>query len=683
MSLSSQKTHPNKTICLVSGSHVSSNPRLVKEADALHAAGYRVHVIAGRNFAPADPLDALILARAQWTWSIVDYCSGTPARLQRLIRRLARLILARFPRAPLWLAARAHHSAAAQLSSAAARFHADLYIGHTLVGLVAAAHAARKNRARLGFDAEDFHSLETDAASLLPEEIHSIHALESAFLPRCVYLTAAAPLIAEAYATTYGVRTLVTVENVFPLAEAAANPGAQTYPAKPVRFYWFSQTIGPGRGLEQFLGILGRMKTPAILTLRGTLVNSAYAENLTVTARAEGFTGSIQFLPPAPATEMARLAARHDIGLALEPHTPLNRDLCLTNKLYTYLLAGLPIVCTPTRAQIKFAENLGDAAVITDMENPAEAAERLDTFLRDPHRCAASRQTSWNLGQSRYNWEREQPRLLDAVSQALRTALPAHRSVRKELARKTLRWFCRLVLSARSRRMVLSSTGPTLVLAPHMDDEALGCGGFMAGRIASGAELHVAYFTDGAAGLGPDSPVPPGELARIRQTEARTAMATLGLAENCLHFLNAPDGRLKHFTESERLHWRSALMKLLSDLRPAEILLPGRADGSSEHEALFALLASAVKESGLSVRVLEFPVWSWWNPRFLWSFAWKSERVWRVPVAPYASTKAKLLRSYPSQTTIQPHRGEAALSPDFLASFHSPDEFFFESRLPS
>jgi LmbE family N-acetylglucosaminyl deacetylase/glycosyltransferase involved in cell wall biosynthesis len=672
-----------KTICLVSGSHVSSNPRLVKEADALHAAGHRVHVIAGRNFPPSDALDALILSRARWSFTLVDYSSGGRARVQRIVRRLARILLARFPHAPLGLAARAHHPAAAQLAAAASRIRADLYIGHTLVGLFAAASAARLHHARLGFDAEDFHLHETDAASSLPEEQHSIRRLESALLPRCVHLTAAAPLIAAAYASTYGIREPITVQNAFPLAEAPPPPAASAPVHDPVRFYWFSQTIGPGRGLESVVQLLARLKHPSCLSLRGTLVNDTYAQTLAGIARAAGFSGAIHFLPPAPSADMARLASEHDIGLAIEQSTPLNRDICLTNKLYTYLLAGIPIACTPTRAHLALAHDLGDAACVIDLDEPTQAAAVLDALLSDHPRYAAARLHARHLGQSRYNWENETPLLLSAVAQAVSTPLPGRRSAFKELARRALRFTCTFALRLRSRPLTLSPDGPTLVLAPHMDDEAFGCGALLAARLAAGARTHVAYFTDGSAGLGPHSPVSPSALIAIRQNEALTAMTGLGLDAQNLHFLNAPDGRLKHLSASERDHWRNVLADLIARIQPSEILLPSRSDGSSEHEAMFRLLAAALASSGARVRVLEFPVWSWWNPRFLLPVVFRVSRVWRVPVAPHAAAKSRLLLGYPSQTTLLPHQSEPALSPDFLASFRTSHEFFFESRLPS
>lgn len=409
-------------ICLVSGSHLSANPRLVKEADTLHRAGYPVHVVAGRSFPPNDPHDRLILSRAGWTCTIVNYAPGANALRGKLARAFCRRLVAAFPTAPWWVAARAQHPAAGSLADAARRVPAALYIGHTLPGLVAAATAAAHNRARLAFDAEDFHSQETRGAMEETAERHAIRRLEQTLLPLCCHVSAASPLIAEAYAETYGIPPPLVVQNALPLEQAPATGVAIRAPGSPARFYWFSQTVGPERGLEGFLSVLGRMRTKAVLNLRGT-VTPEYSRELADKAQAAGFDGGLNFLPHAPASEMARLAADNDVGLALELTHPPNRDLCLTNKLYTYLLAGIPLLYTPTRAQSAFAFSLGRAALPIDLADPAATALRIDSWLTDPDSYTAARRAAWDLGQSRFNWEAETPALLAAIAQIAREAM--------------------------------------------------------------------------------------------------------------------------------------------------------------------------------------------------------------------------------------------------------------------
>ena len=66
---------------------------------------------------------------------------------------------------------------------------------------------------------------------------------------------------------------------------------------------------------------------------------------------------------------MARLAAQHDVGLASELSTPPNRAISLTNKVFTYLLAGIPVLLSNTPAQRGLAAELGEAAQVVDLKS--------------------------------------------------------------------------------------------------------------------------------------------------------------------------------------------------------------------------------------------------------------------------------------------------------------------------
>jgi hypothetical protein len=317
-------------------------------------------------------------------------------------------------------AARAHHAESLHLGAVAAGIRADLYVGHCLAGLPAAAHAAAARGVPYGFDIEDFHDSETATAARDPVERAAARLLQSRLLPKCRHLTAASPLIAQEYAALYRVKPDVVL-NVFPKRQAPVapiDPGPITA-TRPARFYWFSQTIGPGRGLEGVLAVMGRMQTPAELQLRG-FVSPSYADHLQAVARTSGLKLPVKFLEPGPAAEMARLAAKADLGLSTEePPPPLNRDLCLSNKIFVYLLAGIPQLLSLTAAQSAFATGLGDAGLSADLGDPATTARELDAFLTNPSRVAASRRQAWTLAQSRYCWDVEKDIFLRSLSLAL------------------------------------------------------------------------------------------------------------------------------------------------------------------------------------------------------------------------------------------------------------------------
>jgi len=407
-------------ICLVTPSHIASNPRLVKEADALQSAGHDVHVVAHRYFPSLDAQDAAIYSVASWEYTVVDSTCGFSHRWAKLRYRFARFTLSRGFRLTPKRAARAYHAVIPALAETASHVPADLYIGHCLAGLVAASLAATRKGSQLGFDAEDFHPTETDFAENDPLENSIINLLEKTALPHCTHLTASSPLIAQAYADSYGIRIPTSILNVFPRSEAPPLPVTRPIPTSdnPARIYWFSQTIGAGRGLEEIMPVLAALHTPVELHLRG-FISSDYKSLIERTAINAGLKRPIVFHGYAPMSAMVRLAADYDLALSIEPSSPSNRELCLANKIFTYLLAGVPQLLSSTRGHRALAEDLGIAVRFFDPAHPQKTAAALDAWWSDPAAVTAARAHAWHLGQTRYNWDYEKTALVGAINRAL------------------------------------------------------------------------------------------------------------------------------------------------------------------------------------------------------------------------------------------------------------------------
>ena len=277
---------------------------------------------------------------------------------------------------------------------------------------MAAAAAARDNSAVLGFDAEDFHEEETDAVMRDRHEQGAIRLLLRHHLPEAKLLTAASPCIAEAFRIHHGVAMQVVLNAFEPVDTRTGYTGPFTS-SRPAKLYWFSQTMGAGRGLEQAVAILDRMNTPAEMWLRG-FVRDDYRLEL-----ARFGAGRIKFLPPGAPDDMVAMAAEADAGLALElPHPP-NRDMCLTNKVFVYLAAGLPQIMSATTAQVGFARDLGDAALVVDLNNAEAAARQIDGWLGAPSKFAQAAASARVMGR-RYSWAGEKSKFLAVVDSALR-----------------------------------------------------------------------------------------------------------------------------------------------------------------------------------------------------------------------------------------------------------------------
>ena len=411
-------------ICLVTPGNVASNPRLVKEAQALRGAGYRLRIVAADIIPSLSAYDAGIFADLRCEYVRV---SARRPRYRHIVRvgwqRAARLGMRvlRGRGAGLGLAGWAHHQLSHALGAAAAREPADLYLAHNLAALPAAAHAAARHGVPFGFDAEDFHCGELEDTPANAVDLATRTLIESTLLPRCRHLTAASPGIARQYEQRYGIQ-METILNVFPLSEAPPEPRAGPLArGEEPSLYWFSQTIGRERGLEAVVRAMGQMQIRARLRLRGN-PSPGYLDTLRTAARRAGgdaLARRIEFLPVAPPAEMARLAAGHDVGLALEQNHPLNRAICLTNKVFVYLLAGLPVCLSRTPAQETLAADLGEAAFLADLDDPARFAQTLDARLRDPGRLQRARAAAWALARTRFNWDLEQRRFLAVVRRAL------------------------------------------------------------------------------------------------------------------------------------------------------------------------------------------------------------------------------------------------------------------------
>jgi len=222
----------------------------------------------------------------------------------------------------------------------------------------------------------------------------------------------------------------------------------------------------------------------------------------------------------------------------------------------------------------------------------------------------------------------------------------------------------------------------TVVIAPHQDDESLGCGGIIARRRNEGLPVHVIFITDGSASHPDHERIKPAELAHLRRAEAMAAMKCLGVERNAVHFLDEPDGTLKDISQVRRRDLVGRLGTLLAQIQPAEIFLPCNPDGSGEHVATFAFVIDAVRARNLTPEIWQYPVWSWWNPGLMFRRWVKSPDCRRQPLEDYLQWKQHAIACYQSQVAPLPPDRYASLPPELVRVFHQDTEFFFRYELP-
>jgi glycosyltransferase involved in cell wall biosynthesis len=399
-------------ILIVTNGQLGRNPRPWKEAAALAQAGYEVTVLMVRNHAATEREEAAALRDAGFRREAIDLVPGYSAGSARLLARRGIDWAGRqWGRWTGWPTI--HGLGPARLLLRRARqLGADLTIVHNEVPHWVGRQLLADGR-RVAADIEDWHS-----EDLLPEArrgrpLALLRAVERDLLQRAAYTTTTSHAMAEALHTRYGGRRPHVITNAFPL-QPDPHRGP---PGQPPSWFWFSQTLGPGRGLEAFLAAWARTAQPSRVALLGEPV-PGYARTLIELlppARRE----ALSFLPLVTPAELPTVIARHDIGLALEDGAILNRDLTITNKLLQYLNAGLAVLATPTAGQREVLAQAPGAGILAALAEPAAAAALLDGVLADRTLLGRRQAAARLAAEAVYSWEREAPRLIELVGRAL------------------------------------------------------------------------------------------------------------------------------------------------------------------------------------------------------------------------------------------------------------------------
>jgi LmbE family N-acetylglucosaminyl deacetylase len=144
---------------------------------------------------------------------------------------------------------------------------------------------------------------------------------------------------------------------------------------------------------------------------------------------------------------------------------------------------------------------------------------------------------------------------------------------------------------------ILADDAPMLVIAPHPDDEVLGCGGTIARCAAAGTTVHVAIVTTGRSPRFDEESV-----TRVR-AEAEKAHTLLGVAE--AHFLDLPAAELDGVTHAEL---NEAIGGLVNRVRPKTLFLPFVGDIHLDHQLVFrsAMVAARPRSDYYPQRLLAY-----------------------------------------------------------------------------
>ena len=220
-----------------------------------------------------------------------------------------------------------------------------------------------------------------------------------------------------------------------------------------------------------------------------------------------------------------------------------------------------------------------------------------------------------------------------------------------------------------------------MIIAPHPDDESLGCGGLIALASRRGVPVTVVVMTDGTASH-PDSPeYPAPRLEALRIEELRAALKELGQQHANIVLLRFPDGRM----DAGGPQGDAAVQKL-RDLIDREnigsIYCTWDEDPHPDHQASFAI-ARRVSDAKPSLRFFAYPIWALDLPDDQ-EIARSLGDVYRLNVSAVLEAKQRAIACHRSQLSglIDDDPKGFRLQPEVLELFAGRFETFIEQSGP-
>ncbi|WP_246455569.1 PIG-L deacetylase family protein [Hymenobacter citatus] len=221
--------------------------------------------------------------------------------------------------------------------------------------------------------------------------------------------------------------------------------------------------------------------------------------------------------------------------------------------------------------------------------------------------------------------------------------------------------------------------GSTVIVAPHPDDESLGCGGLLALLRQAGVPVQAVLVSDGTMSHPHSVKFPAAARQALREAELREALTLLGVSTDDLLLLGLPDSAVPTLNQPGFAEAVATLRAYLQRVQPATVLVPWRRDPHPDHRATSQLVAAAL--TGLPIRRVEYVVWAWERAA--------SEDLpqpgevtgWRLDISSVLPQKQAAIAAHRSQLApgiIDDDPSGFLLSEQMLAHFAQPIEVYFD-----
>ena len=393
----------------------SNDARVLKEAETLQAAGHRVTVFALRA-SPQTPKTQVLESgvevmrvprsrfRRQQSRDTLYLAAddprprnSTPARPMTLAQQLLRVASRSFTHAELL---------ARMVASRPAVVHA-----HDVNTLPTAWLAAVLAGAPLVYDA---HEISTDREGY-GRLRRAVGWVEKHLMPRAAATITTTDARARFFARAYGVETPVVLQNRPRLVAAERSDRIRRELDLPggLPIVLYQGGLQPGRGLERLVEAAGEIENACFVFIGG----GHLAGPLQDLAHRVGAAERVRFIPTVPLSELPSYTASADIGVQPIENTCLNHLTTDSNKLFEYVMAGLPVVAS-NLPEIRRIVNRHDLGILVRPGDTGALTDALRSLVDDPALRARFGDNARRAA-AELNWDEQEQKLVRLYAQLL------------------------------------------------------------------------------------------------------------------------------------------------------------------------------------------------------------------------------------------------------------------------
>lgn len=230
-------------------------------------------------------------------------------------------------------------------------------------------------------------------------------------------------------------------------------------------------------------------------------------------------------------------------------------------------------------------------------------------------------------------------------------------------------YILKIVQCLLSDKLSLISNRAYLIIAPHPDDEVLGCGGLIARLVSEGNIPKIVIMSKGEASHGGCCNTPEKDIMEARHRLTLESLKILGVPESNIYCLSYPDGGISPDHEET-----SRLKSLIAHLKPEAVFVPHWGEGWKDHTMTREIAMKLVPKN---VSLYEYCVWMWYYN--VWKLDWKNAFRLRMSHKEH-SLKLKAVDQYvtPQAPCGKPWSG--VLPKVFLDANKSKLELYFKIR---